>query len=125
MNQINARKDIANQVLEGRFVRQVLHQTSQDIEQAQTREMSSRGFSNNDWFQNRSFQISEDTMGFLHLKKHRFVDMKNRNTKNGSVKKKFHPIHNRIIYGHYNNIIKELHFGFTEAVKNELKKIDN
>ncbi len=115
MSLIDKRENLSDQILERRFISKVLQGTSKDIDQAQRKYISGRGFENNDW---------KNTLGYTHLKKHRFVDMKTRNTKTGNKRKKSHPIHNRIIWGHYNNVIKELHFGFTNAVKEELRNLE-
>lgn len=124
MNLIDSRENLSDQILQGRFIRRVMQDVSKDIDQAQRKYMSSRGFENNDWFSDRGFIVTENGLDYTHLKKHRFVDMKTRNTKKGKVRKKPHPIHNRIIWGHYNNIIKELHFGFTNAIKEELRNLE-
>lgn len=121
---IENRENLSEQILERRFIRKVLQESSKDIDQAQRKYISNRGFENNDWNNARGFTVTENTMGYTHLKKHRFVDMKTRNTKDGKKRKKAHPIHNKIIWGHYNNIIKELHFGFTNAVKEELRNLE-
>jgi hypothetical protein len=118
------RENLSDQILEGRFIRRVMQDSSKDIDQAQRKYMSSRGFENEDWYSGRGFTVTENGLDYTHLKKHRFVDMKTRNTKKGKQRKKAHPIHNRIIWGHYNNIIKELHFGFTNAVKEELRSLE-
>lgn len=120
MTPLESRENLSDQILEGRFIRRVLQDTSKDIDQAQRKLISGRGFSSEDWNSARGFTISTDTLEYTHLKKHRFVDMKFRTSGLGKLKKKSHPIHNRIIWGHYNNVIKELHFGFTHAVKEEL-----
>jgi len=119
------RENLSDQILQGRFIRRVLGDTSKDIDKAQRAYMSGRGFENNDWYSGRGFVVSENTLGYTHLKKHRFVDMKTRTSKKGRNKKKSHPVHNRIIWGHYNNVIKELHFGFTNAVKEELRNMQD
>ena len=124
MNPIDSREQFSNQILEQRFIRSVLRNTASEIDDAQKQYMSGRGFEKNEWYSGRGFTVSENTMTYSHLSKHRFVDMKYRNSKKGKTKKKTaHPVHNRIIYGHYNNIIKELHFGFTEAVKEEMRNL--
>lgn len=120
---IQSRENLSDQILQGRFIRRVLQDTSKDIDKAQRKYMSGRGFENNDWYSGRGFTVAENTLGYTHLKKHRFVDMKTRTSKNGRKNKKSHPVHNKIIWGHYNNIIKELHFGFTHAVKEELRNL--
>lgn len=124
MNLIKSRENFSDQILEGRFIRRVLQDVSKDIDAAQKKYISSRGFKNSDWNSGRSFTVSENTLDYSHLKKNRFLDMKTRTSKTGKKNKKFHPIHNRIIWGHYNNVIKELHFGFTNAVKEELRNIE-
>lgn len=125
MSLLDSRQDTSDAILQGRFIRSVSQDTTRDIDQAQRKYMSSRGFEGNDWFSGRSFVATDTGFEYTHLKKHRFVDMKTRNTKNGKVRKKPHPIHNRIIWGHYNNMIKEMHFGFTEAVKQQLRTLEH
>ena len=120
-----SRENLSQQILERRFIRRVLQDTSKDIDKAQRSYMSGRGFENNDWYSGRSFQVTENELGYTHLKKHRFVDMKTRTSKKGKNRKKSHPVHNKIIWGHYNNVIKELHFGFTNAVKEELRNLQD
>lgn len=111
-------------ILKKRFIQSVMQEAKEDIDKAQRNYLSSRGFEANDWYDGRGFTVSTDGLEYTHLKKHRFVDMKTRRTKEGIKKKRSHPIHNRIIWGHYNNIIKELHFGFTEEIKEKLRNID-
>jgi hypothetical protein len=124
MTPIQSRENLSDQILEGRFIRSVLQDTAKDIDKAQRKYISGRGFENEDWNSGRGFMVSTDTLDYTHLKKHRFVDMKTRTTSKGKKRKKSHPIHNRIIWGHYNNVIKELHFGFTNAVKEELRNLE-
>jgi hypothetical protein len=124
MSLLQSRENLSGQILEGRFIRRVMQDSGKDIDQAQRKYMSGRGFENNDWYSGRGFTVTENGLDYTHLKKHRFVDMKTRNTKKGKQRKKAHPIHNRIIWGHYNNIIKELHFGFTNAIKEELRNLE-
>jgi len=87
--------------------------------------MSSRGFETNEWYSGRGFVVTDNELGYTHLKAHRFNDMKFRNSNKGKNKRKNHRIHNRIIWGHFNNIVKELHFGFTHAVQEELRKLQD
>jgi hypothetical protein len=124
MNVIESRENLSDQILEGRFIRRVLQDTAKDIDQAQRSYISGRGFENSDWNTKRGFTVSQNELGYTHLKKHRFVDMKTRMSTKGIIRKKSHPVHNKIIWGHYNNIIKELHFGFTNAVKKELRNLE-
>jgi hypothetical protein len=124
MSLIKSRENLSEQILQGRFIRKTLRDVAVDIDKAQRSVMSSRGFESQDWYNGRGFIVSENAMDYTHLKKHRFVDMKTRSSKKGTKRKKSHPVHNKIIWGHYNNIIKELHFGFTNAVKEELSKLE-
>ena len=125
MNNLQKRTDTANAILENRFMRRVLQDTGKDIDQAQTKYMTSRGFDQDKWYSGRSFNTTDNSLDMEVLKVHRFVDMKSRVTKAGKKNKKSHPVYNRIVWGHYNNIIKEMHFGFTEAVKQELRQLGN
>jgi len=113
-----------DEILKGRFVKRVFQEAGADIESAQTKYMDSRGFESPEWNQ-RSFTTSDSALVMQHLGRHRFVDMRTRNTKSGKKKKKSHPIHNRIIFGHYNFIVRELKYGFTDAVVEELKQIQD
>lgn len=114
--------DIAKQ----RFITHSLNKVAKEWETIQTREMSARGFENNDWYSGRGFTVTEDKLEVTHLKKHRFVDMKTRSTKSGNkIKKHNHPIHNRIAYGMYNQLVKELSYGLTQSVKDEMLNSDN
>ena len=124
MTPIQSRENLSDQILEGRFIRRVLQDTSKDIDQAQRGYISGRGFENNDWNTKRGFTVSKNEMGYTHLKKHRFVDMKTRTSKSGTKRKTSRPIDNKIIWGHYDNVIKELHFGFTNAIKEELRNLE-
>jgi hypothetical protein len=119
------KKQTLNEVLEHRFIERVLRDTAKDIDKAQIQYMQSRGFASNDWFAGRNFAVANDNLQIQVLKKHRFVDMKTRTSKKGTKRKKAHPVYNRIIYGHYNNIIRELSFGFTDAIKEQLKTLND
>lgn len=123
MSLIETRERFSDPIQEGRFIRKVSQDMSNDIDQAQKAYMSSRGFESENWYSGRGFVASDTGMEMYHLKKHRFVDMKTRTSKKGTNRKKAHPVHNRIIWGHYNNLIKELHFGFTHAVQEEMRKL--
>ncbi|SFU49174.1 hypothetical protein SAMN05216480_10550 [Pustulibacterium marinum] len=123
MNLLQQREKHKNDILEGKFIRKVSGEIATEIEKAQDSLMTSRGFSDENW-QERSFASSDKGIVYTHLGRHRFVDMRTRNTQEGKRRKKNHPIHNKIIFGHYNNLIRELSFGFTEAVKEELRGLE-
>ncbi len=123
MNLLQKRQDNTDDIVKNRFIRQVFSQTGKDIDKAQTDYMTSRGFEQSDWYAGRSFSVTDNALDMTVLKKHRFVDMKTITAKNGKKGKKAHPIYNRIVWGHYNNVIREMAFGFTEAVKSKLREI--
>src|SRR5690554_6086196 len=114
----------ADDILKGRFVKRVFQETAISIDKAVSSTMSKRGFQSPEW-EHRSFQTSDSALTYQHPIQNRFVDMRTRNNeKTGRKRKKHHPVHNRIIFGHYSQVIKELSFGFTEAVREELRTIE-
>lgn len=125
MNILEKRKDKGDEILKGRFFQKVLYETSKDLDQATFRKMRERGFRSNDFFTGRVFSVSDIELHYEHFAKHRFVDMRTRNVHGKRKKKKYHPIHNRIVWGHFNNIVRELSYGFTEEVKRELSKLNS
>lgn len=121
MSLINERSNQGAAMLEKSFIQKVLREEGANIDQAMQQKMV--GFSNATT-SGRSFKVNDTTLTYTHKKRHRFIDMKTRNTKQGKIKKKNYVIHNRPIFGHLNNIIRRLSFGFTEAAKQELMKLD-
>lgn len=120
-NLLQNRKSSDNTILERKFIRMKLQETANDIRTAQNKKMSS--FSSSFW-NDRSFSVSDNEMQYEHLKVHRFIDMRTRTKKDGSkVKKKSYAIHNRIVMGQYSQLNKELAYGFTEEIKNQLRNI--
>lgn len=124
MSLLDSRKSTEDLILQGRFIRSVSEEVIKDIDQAQKKYMSSRGFERNEWFTKRSFKASDEGIEYTHLKTHRFVDMKIRNSKKGRKNRRNHPIHNKILWEFYNSFIKQMHFGFTESVKHKLRLIE-
>lgn len=124
MNLIELRKDNADHVLKKRFIKRVLTTEGKSIIQAQKDRMRENDFSNPK-FNLLALSVSDFRATFSLLKLHRFVDMKTRNTKNGIIKKKNYPIYNQIVFGHLNNIISEISFGYTDTVIEEMKKLEN
>lgn len=108
--------------LEKRFIAKVLEEEAKEIAEAQDKIFSR--FNSTDWKNNRSFDVKGTTLEETHLPKHRFVDMKTRNTRAGKIKKRNYPVHNSIMYGHANNIVRGISFGFTEQVKADMKELE-
>lgn len=113
-----------DEILQGRFVKRVLQEQSKEINLAQVKYISGHKFGSPHWLAARGFTANESALEYAHRLTHRFVDMKTRQTDKGKKKKKAHPVHNKIIWGHYNNIVRELSYGYTEAVKEELKGLE-
>lgn len=119
------RNDTSRAIAEGRFIRKVLQEEGQEIDaEIQTR-MNNFGFKSAFWSQ-REFTITGNgnTLQYRHLKVHRFADIKTRESKKGKRTKKRYPIHNKPIYGHLNNVARELMYGFTEAVIDEMLNLE-
>ena len=108
--------------LKSKFISQILHEEGMEIEQAQRLKMVSSGFTSPELLNDRNFSTNDTELQIQHLARHRFIDMKSRNTKSGRIKKKGYPIHNKILFGHANNIVRRLSFGYTEATKELLLK---
>ena len=106
--------------IEKKFIEDVLRKESRNIFQEQGSRMQSRGFDGQEWFSGRNFNVNDNQTQMKFLTKHRFVDMK---IIRGEKKKssKVHPVYNRIVWGHYNNVVKSLQFGFTEEVKEAIR----
>lgn len=123
-------------IIEGLFIRRTLQEQAKGIMQDSKRAM--KGFKSAKW-NNRSTDVSSDTLTYTQIAPFRFVDMKTRNSssgynpgtkkmKAGKIKKKNFPIHNKPIFTHKRFIVRTLSFGFTEEIKNqyrELAKINN
>jgi hypothetical protein len=121
----DSRREVSKEILEGRFIKRVLTQETRSISDDLTKRLAAAGLTAAYW-RHVNFSVKgQNNLHYRHLKKHRFMDMKTRNTKNGKVRKENVPIHNKMIYSHLNDIIKELTFGFTDAVKEELKSLEN
>lgn len=110
-------------IAEKRFIGKILRKEGENILLAQEKKMAR--FKSPEWFQRRGSKASEERLIITALKKHRFVDMKYRNNKSGRRKKKNHPIYNKIIFGHYSEIVKRLSFGFTDSVMEEMSKLED
>ena len=122
MNVLQERKKRAEEILQGKFIQRKLEETSKEIDRLQTQEMSD--FRSSFW-NNRSFSVSNGKLTYKHDKRHRFVDMKTRMRKDGSKnRKKSRSIHNKIIWGQYNYLTRELAFGYTDAIKAEIQSLE-
>ncbi|WP_395058219.1 hypothetical protein [Flavobacterium sp.] len=119
------RNQTADDILKGVFVSRVLKEEGNEINADINKVMASVGFESSFW-QDKTFSVTgQNTLEYRHKPQHRFADMKTRNTKEGTIRKKRHAIHNKIIYGHLNDIAHQLSYGYTQAVVAELKQLED
>ena len=107
-------------IIEGRFITHVLEKEGKELNADIGRRVA--GFSSALW-DNRNFSVDENTLHYTHLKEHRFVDMKSRRSARGKKAKIFYAIHNRPLFGHANEIIKELTVGLTDGVREQMAQL--
>lgn len=118
---LSTRTKSENTILEAQFIRMKLKEMADDIDSEQKKRI---GTFRSEFWKERTFSVTDNVMNMQHLKVHRFIDMKTITLKDGTKKKKkFYPIYNRVVMGQYNQLTKELAYGFTEEIKNSLRKI--
>ena len=110
--------------LENKFISRILLEEGKNMHAAQSRLMGQKGFSSRYLLEQRHFSEEDQKLTYKHARALRFVDMRTRATKQGKVRKISHAVHNRILYGHANNIVRRVSFGFTQEVKEELMELD-
>jgi len=122
-NVIANRAENADHVLKKRFIKRVLTQEGNSILSEQKKRMQEYSFQNPN-FSRTNLNVSDFVATFTFAKLHRLVNIKTRKTRQGVIAKKAYPIYNQLVFGHLNNIIKEISFGFTDAVIHEMKKLE-
>lgn len=122
MSLLEDRKKTATAIAEGKFISHVLQAEAKELDVDIQKRMSS--FSSAFW-SDRNFSEHNNVLTYTTLKVHRFQDMKTRRTKNGVIRKKRTEMHNKPIFGHLNNIARELSVGFTDAVKAKFMQLEN
>lgn len=115
------RNNTKEAILNGRFVEQILNKNAKSLDEKIKKVTS--GFQSAFW-NNRNYSVRDNILSYSHLPQHRFADMKTRQTKKGAIRKKHYQIHNRPIYGQANEMVRELTFGFKEALKGQLQQMD-
>lgn len=123
MSIIENRSKRMDEILQGKFIHKKLEETGREIQKRQDQVMTS--FKSSFW-NNRIFSISNGVLTYRHDKRNRFVDMRTRTSKNGTkYRKKSKVVHNKIIWGQYNLLVRELSFGYTQTVKEEIKSLEH
>ena len=122
-NFFDSRAKSDDTILEARFIKMKLQETSTNIDREKRKRMA--GFSSEFW-NDRTFTVTDNEMEMEQNKVERFVDMRSRERKDGSKHpKKSHPVHNRVVMGQYSQLTKELAYGFTEDIKQKIRKIQD
>lgn len=117
--------------IEDRFIEQTLRDQAASIIKDSRREQ--RGFTSAKW-RKVDMSVDKNTLTYQHLAVHRFVDMKTRKASryiaatrkmkaNREKKKKYYPIHNKVIMSHKRFLVKTLSFGFTDEVKAQFREL--
>jgi len=119
----NQRNQRLEEVMKGRFISKVLAAAGTDVDETIQSVMDTAGFQSDFW-RDRSMTVAGSKLEYRHLKVHRFHDMPTRKTKSGSIRKKRNAIHNKIVYGHLNDIARELSIGYTDATIAEISKME-
>lgn len=110
----NSRTQSGNSIIQTKFMERILQQEAQNIIQEQNRVISRFKTSQEDLIKSkRKFTVSGGNLEFTHAMAQRFIDMKRiRGKKKVSI-----PIHNTILYSHFNNIINRVAVELTEDFK--------
>ena len=107
----------SDELLKSKFISRILREEAKDIDTAQRAEMSSKGFKSRELWNKRRINSTDNKLIYIHLAKHRFIDMSVRNTQKGRINKIAHPIHNRILFGHSISMVHRMSFEYTERMQ--------
>jgi uncharacterized protein (UPF0335 family) len=120
---MNASQTLASRtnkrIIEAKYIDEVLREEAINIKQEQNdvfNDFKEGGFGTIK--SQRAFSVANNTLSHRHLIRQRFIDMKRIKGKG----QKPVPVHNKIIWGHFNNIIFKLAYGFTEDVKQSIAR---
>jgi hypothetical protein len=121
MDVLKERNKITEEILQGIFIQRSLFAMSKNVKQIQDKKMNSF---HSDFWNKRIFITSGNSLILQHDKRERFLDMRTRIGKTGTKNpKKSQMVHNKIIWGQYGFLVKELAHGYTEAVRKDLLNI--
>lgn len=109
-----------NDLIERAFIKNILQDEADHMREAQQRVLSNAPDENRiDMVRfSRTFSVSEDSLKHTHHIQQRFIDMKR--TRYG--KQKPLPVHNSILYSHWNRVLYRLSSDLTEAVRSQMAK---
>ncbi|QQV89951.1 hypothetical protein M1M27_gp07 [Cellulophaga phage Ingeline_1] len=106
-----------NNRINDRYINRVLNEEGSNLIKSQARIASKYNLKDTiPEISRRSFKVSSNNLEVRHALRQRFVDMR----KGKGTKKLTAPIHNKIVYSHFNAIINKLAFGLTQDIRNQI-----
>lgn len=112
MDTLSSRNN-ANRI-EQKYIERVLKEEATNILRAQDKVIARRNVRREvPEIGRRTFTISNGQATFTHPLRQRFIDMKYRK----GERQKAVPIHNKIVYSHFNKIVRRMAFGLTDDVR--------
>lgn len=120
MDLIGQRQAKGEKLILAAFQRRMLQKHADKINEKQNSRMPSFSDSSN---ANRTFTVNDDSMIYQHKGLLRMVEIKRLTKPNRTEKytrKKTYDIHNRIIMGHFGQLGRDLTFGFSDSIRDEI-----
>lgn len=116
----NSQAANANNIIEQKYIERILNKEAKSIIASQNRILAKYNPAQKDHIiSKRRFTVKgSNNLEFVHAMSQRFIDMKRLR----GAKKKAIPVHNQIIYTHFNNIINQLAFGLTDDIRQMIAK---
>ena len=108
----------SNKLIERAFIKNILQEEVESLMKAQDRVFADAVDNRKIELarNNRSFNITDNTIVHKHNIQQRFIDMQR--TQYG--KQKALPVHNKILFGHFNEIIYRVSTNLTQAVRAQI-----
>lgn len=104
-------------IIEQKYIDRVLREEADNIFAAQDRLISRHNLTSKiPEINRRRFTVKTNVLEVVHPLRERFIDMR----RTRGIKGRTVPLHNKVIFGHFNNIVYRIAFGFTEDIKNEI-----
>jgi hypothetical protein len=121
MDVLKQRNKISEEILQGIFIQNKLFAMSKSVKGIQDKKMNSF---NSSFWNKRTYISSGNKLILQHDKRERFLDMRTRTGKTGTKNpKKNQVVHNKIIWGQYGFLVRELAYGYTDEVRKNLLNI--
>ena len=120
MDLVGQRKENGEKLILAAFQRRMLQKHADKINEKQNAKMPKFSDSSN---ASRTFTVDDDTMIYQHKGLLRMVEMKRLTKPRKTEKykrKKTYDIHNRIIMGHFGQLGRDLTFGLSDSIRDEI-----